>query len=259
VQKNKRFKASLKEVENDPRLKNMPLSGFLIMPVQRIPRYLLLLKELLKCTPPDHVDYSDLVMAHSKIAEVALDVNEAERNAQNLNTIYKIQTILGGQVEIVEPHRKLLRHGSVQHVVNGKKKKSYLILFNDMLLLAKQKGYGTLALALEAKKKLEITENDLINESMKVILQCKVISLTVEYNSLPFFLESNSNPEQDTNLESSSTNLETKFQFGLRTCNKYFVIECDSLKAREEWIVHINRAIDKQTERSHPIPGYLKD
>jgi len=94
------------------------------MPVQRIPRYLMLLKELLKCTPSDHVDYVDLIKAHEKIATVALDVNEAERNAENLNTIYQIQTLLGDQVEtIVEPHRRLVKHGRVLLLEHYKKKR----------------------------------------------------------------------------------------------------------------------------------------
>jgi len=117
------FSHMLQEAERDPRLKSMPLTGFLIMPVQRIPRYLMLLKELLKFTPPGHVDYEDLTKAHEKIATVALDVNESGRNAENLNTIYQIQTLLGGQVEtIVEPHRRLVKHGRVLLLENHKKK-----------------------------------------------------------------------------------------------------------------------------------------
>ena len=39
----------------------MPLDSFLIEPVQRIPRYCLLLSELLKYTDKSHADYENLV------------------------------------------------------------------------------------------------------------------------------------------------------------------------------------------------------
>lgn len=40
--------------------KTQALDSFLIMPVQRVPRYLLLLRELEKYTPTSHVDYADV-------------------------------------------------------------------------------------------------------------------------------------------------------------------------------------------------------
>ena len=38
----------------DPRCRGQNLESFLIMPIQRVPRYLLLLTELRKRTPADH-------------------------------------------------------------------------------------------------------------------------------------------------------------------------------------------------------------
>ena len=45
----------------------MDLPSALITPVQRIPRYVLLLRELLKHTPDDHSDYANLELAHSQV------------------------------------------------------------------------------------------------------------------------------------------------------------------------------------------------
>ena len=36
------------------------IASFLIAPVQRLPRYILFFKDLLKCTPEDHVDYPNV-------------------------------------------------------------------------------------------------------------------------------------------------------------------------------------------------------
>ncbi|XP_062508378.1 uncharacterized protein LOC134184648 isoform X2 [Corticium candelabrum] len=59
------------------------LSALLIIPIQRIPRYELLLKELLKHTDKDHPDYGDLTLALTKIQTVASGINESIRAIEN--------------------------------------------------------------------------------------------------------------------------------------------------------------------------------
>ena len=53
------------------------LESFLILPVQRIPRYMLLLDALLKFTPPDHPDFNNLTEAIAKVKSVADHLNQA--------------------------------------------------------------------------------------------------------------------------------------------------------------------------------------
>jgi len=48
----------------------LDLSSILIQPVQRLPRYQLLIKELLKYTEEGHVDYAPLQEAMKKIIEL---------------------------------------------------------------------------------------------------------------------------------------------------------------------------------------------
>lgn len=48
-----------------PQLENKALDDLLIMPVQRVPRYKLLLAELCEKTPPTHPDAKDLQQAHT--------------------------------------------------------------------------------------------------------------------------------------------------------------------------------------------------
>jgi len=52
------------------------------MPVQRIPRYMLLLRELISKTPETHPDYEDLKKAHVVIASVAEEVNKGVGDAE---------------------------------------------------------------------------------------------------------------------------------------------------------------------------------
>jgi hypothetical protein len=48
------------------------LPAFLISPVQRLPRYLLFLKDLFTCTPKDHPDFQNVQEAYDIITESVL-------------------------------------------------------------------------------------------------------------------------------------------------------------------------------------------
>lgn len=48
----------------------------MILPVQRIPRYTLLLQELVKKTWEDHPDHGDLIQAQQKMKSIAEYINE---------------------------------------------------------------------------------------------------------------------------------------------------------------------------------------
>jgi hypothetical protein len=64
---NKRFADVVERARQDPRCGGMTFDSFLVEPVQRIPRYRLLLEELLKCTPESHEDYSNIVEALASV------------------------------------------------------------------------------------------------------------------------------------------------------------------------------------------------
>jgi len=56
------------------------VSSFLILPVQRLPRYKILLKELLKNTPSEHLDYPNLITAKDTVIECNQYVNDKKRD-----------------------------------------------------------------------------------------------------------------------------------------------------------------------------------
>lgn len=63
------------------------LEGFLLTPVQRICRYPLQLWELLKATPPGHLDRMPLEQAHRTMREVAAAINDAKRRVDAIQKI----------------------------------------------------------------------------------------------------------------------------------------------------------------------------
>jgi hypothetical protein len=61
---------------------SLEIEAFLIKPMQRICRYPLLLKELLKYTPPNHGDRLDLESAVSQIEDLIRSINETKRQLE---------------------------------------------------------------------------------------------------------------------------------------------------------------------------------
>lgn len=151
------FEARLQEVESDPILKGLNLSAFLIMPIQRIPRYKLLLTDLLKFTV-DPTAKESIDEALKAVSQLANEVNASVRDLENLLAMGRLrEKITGYPGKIVEPHRsfvcqsKMLRWQVVQSVSSTnsssraltetvKKPESCIaILFSDLLVVCSDK------------------------------------------------------------------------------------------------------------------------
>uniref|UniRef100_A0A7M4FKD3 Rho guanine nucleotide exchange factor 17 n=1 Tax=Crocodylus porosus TaxID=8502 RepID=A0A7M4FKD3_CROPO len=115
------------------------LSDLMIKPVQRIPRYELLVKDLLKHTPEDHPDYPFLIDAQRNIKQVAERINKGMKSAEeverNARIVQEIESHIEGMEDLQAPLRKFLRQEMVIEVkaVGGKKDRS-LFLFTDLLV-----------------------------------------------------------------------------------------------------------------------------
>ena len=69
----------------------MQLTALLIAPVQRIPRYLLFIRDLLKHTDKEHPDHKLLSNALEKVHTVAVAVDEGISRAERLNKVLSVQ------------------------------------------------------------------------------------------------------------------------------------------------------------------------
>eukprot|EP01112_Ceratiomyxa_fruticulosa_P013730 TRINITY_DN3879_c0_g1_i2.p1 TRINITY_DN3879_c0_g1~~TRINITY_DN3879_c0_g1_i2.p1 ORF type:complete len:334 (+),score=59.67 TRINITY_DN3879_c0_g1_i2:71-1072(+) len=76
------FAQWLHKGERDPRTHLLDLPSLLILPIQRLPRYILLLQALQEATPSDHPDMIHIMKALSLIKDVANLVNEGVRQNQ---------------------------------------------------------------------------------------------------------------------------------------------------------------------------------
>ncbi|NXW36537.1 ITSN2 protein, partial [Phaetusa simplex] len=137
------FKDYLKKLALDPRCKGMPLSSFLLKPMQRITRYPLLIKSILENTPENHPDHSNLRLALERAEELCSQVNEGVREKENSDRLEWIQShvqceglaeqpVFNSLTNCLGP-RKLLHSGKLYKAKSSKE--LYGFLFNDFLLL----------------------------------------------------------------------------------------------------------------------------
>ncbi|XP_017911057.1 PREDICTED: intersectin-2 isoform X2 [Capra hircus] len=137
------FKEFLKKLASDPRCKGMPLSSFLLKPMQRITRYPLLIRSILENTPENHVDHSSLKQALERAEELCSQVNEGVREKENSDRLEWIQThvqcdglaeqlVFNSLTNCLGP-RKLLHSGKLYKTKSNKELHGFL--FNDFLLL----------------------------------------------------------------------------------------------------------------------------
>ena len=125
--KNEEFQLLVEEIDGTAKLGSR-LESLLISPIQRIPRYSLLLKELRKATPDGHPDIGHLDKAIPLVQQVANYINSNISAVENQEKLLSLS--LAGAQSLLKPHRVLLHEGIVQ---DGKKK-MHIWLFNDILV-----------------------------------------------------------------------------------------------------------------------------
>lgn len=121
--------------ETSSKMNVLDLQSLLIMPIQRIPRYYMLLESFLKYTWEDHQDYEDLHKVVSGLKEVATYLNEKKREFEKLQSLFEIQSKISGC-----PHIALLNRDFIgEYELYDVKKKTDVILYllSDLLVVSK--------------------------------------------------------------------------------------------------------------------------
>lgn len=135
--KNRRFCALLDELHRLPECGNLTLTHHMLSPVQRLPRYQLLLNDYLKKLPSDSCDREDSQKALELVTLAANHSNEAMRKIDKFKRLLELEESISGVVDLVSPTRELLKHGKVFKISarTGDHQERYLFLLSDILLL----------------------------------------------------------------------------------------------------------------------------
>lgn len=151
-QKQGPFVEFLRQQECRPELQGLKLISLLITPVQRMPRYKLLLERLLKHTDEsaDSGSVEKLKEAVRQVAEVTEYVNQQVSVYASMHRAVEIQRCLSSTgdgsrtIELLKPWRALLKEGVLRKVSekSGRSSQRSVFLFTDVLMYARSERGG---------------------------------------------------------------------------------------------------------------------
>jgi len=187
------------------------ISSLLIMPIQRIPRYVLLLEDLVRHSPSPHIDHENLTVALARMKDIAKLINEKKREAESSSIMLDLFNRLDSKEEkddLYKPHRKCLKSGFLKEDGNP----FYVVLFNDILLITKEKGSRVLKLV----NKITLKESEL--------------------SELPETGKSSNKPVRTFQITDSS--------------KKPIILKAYSAEEKDEWFKSIQECIQQQAKLS---------
>uniref|UniRef100_A0A4W5KIG8 Phosphatidylinositol 3,4,5-trisphosphate-dependent Rac exchanger 1 protein n=1 Tax=Hucho hucho TaxID=62062 RepID=A0A4W5KIG8_9TELE len=124
---------------------DVPLEGHLLSPIQRICKYPLLLKELLKRTPKKHADYPAVEEALQAMKAVCSNINETKRQMEKLEALEQLQSHIEGWegTNLTDICTELLLHGNLLKISAGNIQERVFFLFDNLLVYCKRKSRVT--------------------------------------------------------------------------------------------------------------------
>ncbi|XP_047382934.1 FYVE, RhoGEF and PH domain-containing protein 3 isoform X1 [Sciurus carolinensis] len=130
------FKDVIHSIQKQDVCGNLTLQHHMLEPVQRVPRYELLLKDYLKRLPRDAPDWKDAERSLELISTAANHSNAAIRKMEKMHKLLEVYEQLGGEEDIVNPANELIKEGHIQKLSakNGTAQDRHLFLFNSMVL-----------------------------------------------------------------------------------------------------------------------------
>ncbi|KAL6425700.1 hypothetical protein ACFW04_009654 [Cataglyphis niger] len=132
------FKKFIYDQETRPEV-SRKLSSLLITPVQRVPRYQLLVKEVLQHTPYRHREYRSLQACLVEIEKSAKHINTLIAQNEEMQKLLNLQKSIVTSINLVKPGRILIKQGPLMRVSRrgNSAYKRYFVLLNDTLLYCK--------------------------------------------------------------------------------------------------------------------------
>ncbi|KAI8974238.1 hypothetical protein BD414DRAFT_498547 [Trametes punicea] len=142
-QSNPELSACLQRLRDDPTARNLDLSSYLLVPMQRITRYPLLFKQIIHYTEPGE-DRDQIESAQRKAEKVLNHINETIREQEGRERLKEISKELWvgqGRLDLTAPTRymgarKLLREGVLMKAKSGRRLRAFLC--SDILVLTEE-------------------------------------------------------------------------------------------------------------------------
>ncbi|KAH9854349.1 hypothetical protein C2E23DRAFT_818300 [Lenzites betulinus] len=129
------FAAFIAQQEADPRCGKLKFRDWLLTIVQRCPRYLLLLKDMIGCTDPDDPEYTSLTAVHTLVSKITMSLNTSlHTHAQTLSLLALQRNTVNLPFQLITPGRTFLRRASLLQMEGSAPKEREFLLFSDCLI-----------------------------------------------------------------------------------------------------------------------------
>ncbi|KAI0373139.1 hypothetical protein BV20DRAFT_1042030 [Pilatotrama ljubarskyi] len=142
-QTNPELSACLQRLRDDPAARNLDLSSYLLVPMQRITRYPLLFRQIIHYTEPgeDRSQIEDSQHMAEKVLEHINETIREQEGRERLKEVSKDLWIGEGRLDLTAPTRymgprKLLKEGILMKAKSGRKLRAFLC--SDILVLTEE-------------------------------------------------------------------------------------------------------------------------
>ncbi|XP_054655987.1 FYVE, RhoGEF and PH domain-containing protein 4-like [Dunckerocampus dactyliophorus] len=198
------FRNIIHDIQSQEVCGSLTLQHHMLEPVQRIPRYEMLLRDYVKKVPTSNPDYEFAQKSLQTISMAANHSNSAIHKAENIKRLLEIYEMVGEE-EVVNPTNEFLREGRLLKLAarNTSAMERHLFLFNNFLLCCTPKF-------------------SLVGQRFTVRCRVGVDGLQVQ----------------------QTTNEDHPYTFQVSGKEKTLELQASSEQDRDEWIKEIRDAID---------------
>ncbi|CAG9530381.1 unnamed protein product [Cercopithifilaria johnstoni] len=124
----------------------LDLDSLLISPIQRVPRYELIAKQIIKHTSVEHADYDSLLLAQKYIHELATKINRQKEESEEMEQrLREIEAIVDGLDDLVTTGRSFNRYDVVTILGIKQSKQRCLFLMSDQIIVTNVKRKSSLS------------------------------------------------------------------------------------------------------------------
>ncbi|XP_026281304.1 FERM, ARHGEF and pleckstrin domain-containing protein 2 isoform X2 [Frankliniella occidentalis] len=122
----------------------LPLTAFILKPLQRLLHYETLLERLIRHYGTQHSDYQDCLLAKQQLGTILQSVPDLLKSSENLVQLCELQRETVGFDCLVQTNREFLRQGCLlKHSRKGYQQRMFF-LFSDVLLYTNRLQYPSL-------------------------------------------------------------------------------------------------------------------
>ncbi|KAL1006309.1 hypothetical protein UPYG_G00070610 [Umbra pygmaea] len=213
----------------------VPLEGYLVAPIQRICKYPLLLRELLKRTPKKHSDYFQLLESLQVMKAVCSSINEAKRQMEKLEVLEEWQSHIEGWEgsNITDTCTEMLIHGVLLKISAGNIQERIFFLFDNLLVYCK-------------KKNRRLKNSKAATEGPRYLFRGRINTEVMEVENVD---------DGSADYHSSGNIVNNGWKIHNTAKNKWFVCMAKSPEEKQEWL----EAILKERERRKTLLGMEQD